>query len=313
LVSVQRVINMPTFDESWFENKTKEEVVKEINELRKNIKRKHRALKQNISEGDELLEKTFKPISDPLRKLVEETKIANEEFVENIESKRLKRKIENEDDNEATPVKRFISNPPQGVKRKRKVNVRHKLNYDSYSDSDDGQNADNQTNKRIAVPVEVENVEMSENNPEETEMEVQQQVERHPAVVDVYETQTSGEQLLKTPEGRVLAKHYIEQNFNGKLAKEYFSKLISGTKTIDHNYGVHVDGNEWKIGSKNLEIDNDDLIIDGKRYAGTRGLYELIFMNNPNEYVYDENDLTNYGNILFDTNVFELIIQQPGN
>lgn len=119
----------------------------------------------------------------------------------------------------------------------------------------------------------------------------------------VYEQQTSGEELLKTPEGKIMAKHYVQQTFSGNLAKEYFTKLIGGTKEIDRNYGVHVEGDVWKIGDKQLEISENDLIIDGKLYPGTRGLYELIFMNNPNEYIYDETDLNNYASIILNTNV----------
>lgn len=71
--------------------------------------------------------------------------------------------------------------------------------------------------------------------------------------------------------------------FNSKLAKGYFSKLISGNKEIDLSYDVRVEGDDWMLGNKVLEIDNDDLIISDKRYSGTRGLYELIFMNHPND------------------------------
>lgn len=291
---------MDTLNNPWFENKTKEEVIKEIGELRRNIKKKHRALKQNIVEQETLIEQQLKPLADPLKKLVEETKIANEEFVQDIDVKRRKRKVEeeNEDDQVIIPAKRFIENPPQGVKRKKKINVRHNLNYDSQSESDDGQNVHGQLSKRFAPIVEAENVEMSEFNPEETEMEIQQ-----PLPDEIYENRSTGEQLLQTPEGKSLAKNYIDSNFKGKLAREYFSKLIGATKTIDHNYGVRVDGNEWKIGNEQLELDFDDFIINGKRYKGTRGLYELIFMNNPNEYIYAEEDLHNYGKVLLDTNV----------
>lgn len=292
---------MDSVNDPWFENKTKEEVIKEIGELRRNIKKKHRALKQNIVEQETFIEQQLKPLADPLNKLVEETKIANEEFVQDIDVKRRKRKVEEEETGQVIPVKRFIENPPQGVKRKKKINVRHNLNYDSQSESDDGQNVHSQVSKRFAPTVEPENVEMSEFNPEvAAEMEIQQAL---PNDDEIYETRSTGEQLLQTPEGKSLAKNYIDSNFKGKLAREYFSKLIGGTKTIDHNYGVRVDGNEWKIGNEQLELDFDDFIINGKRYKGTRGLYELIFMNNPNEYIYTEEDLQDYGKVLLDTNV----------
>lgn len=281
--------------EVWFDNKTKEDIIKQIGELRKNIKKKHRALKRDIVEGEELLEKTFKPIADPLKKLVEETSIANEEFIENIENKRKRKLADNSIKEElSTPVKRKILNPPQGVKSKKRLNLREKVSYNSDSDSDDGRNVENQNHKRLTVPIKVEDVEMADQPEEQTPVE------------EIFESQPTGEEFIRTPEGRNLSKMYIDRHFTGKLAREYFSKLISGLKTVDHNYGITVQGNDWKIGNKHLEVDHNDLIIGGKRYAGTRGLYELIFMNFPDEYIYDEEDLNNYAKILFDTNVFRV-------
>jgi hypothetical protein len=296
----------------WFENQSKEDVIRQISELRKNIKRKHRALKRDIVEGEELLEKTFKPISDPLKKLVEETAIANEEFIEDIENKRKRKLVDSsmiEDAEELIPAKRKIPEPPRGVKRKRKINLRHKANYDSDSDSEEGLNIENQINKKIATPVPVENVEMEDVlDPITTTPQPSTSV----TTMEIYESQPTGEEFIRTPEGRNLTRQYIEQNFTGQLAKEYFSKLISGNKAIDHNYGVTVSGNDWKIGNKILELDHDDLIIGGHRYEGRRGLYELIFMNYPDEYVYDEQDLNNYAKIIFDTNVHRVNFSPRG-
>lgn len=305
---------MNTYNESWFENKTKEEVIKQISELRKNIKRKHRTLKQNILEGEEMLEKTFKPIADPLKQLVEEVGIVNnEETVEPVDTKKSKRKLEfnNEEDDLVTPVKRHILNPSQGVKRKKRINARHKVNYNSDSESDEGDNILNQPQKRLAVPPEVVNIDMEEPLPEGSEMDIQGEEEQQmtPQVVAPerdYVSEMSGEALIRTPQGKALAKNYIDSNFKGRLSREYFSKLISGSKTIDHNFGVRVDGDKWKIGDKELEIDVDDLIVGDRKYKGTRGLYELVFMNHPNEYAYDDVDLNNYGKMLMDTNVYRV-------
>lgn len=56
-----------------------------------------------------------------------------------------------------------------------------------------------------------------------------------------------------------------------------------------------------KLGKSRLEIDGIDIMFDGKRYKGTRGLYELIFKSHPDKY--DENDLSQYYDILQQTNV----------
>ena len=60
---------------------------------------------------------------------------------------------------------------------------------------------------------------------------------------------------------------------------------------------------KWMVGNSVLEINQDDsFYIAGKRYRGTPGLYELMFMKEPNKSVYDENDLAAYKSILSDTN-----------
>jgi len=49
------------------------------------------------------------------------------------------------------------------------------------------------------------------------------------------------------------------------------------------------------MGRKRVIIDKDsNLFVDGKRYEGTRGLWELIVKNKPETGVHDNNDLINY-------------------
>ncbi|KAF5285968.1 hypothetical protein FQA39_LY16479 [Lamprigera yunnana] len=58
---------------------------------------------------------------------------------------------------------------------------------------------------------------------------------------------------------------------------------VSG-QTLDFCYVIHYDSHEnsWVMGSSSVAIDNKDLLIDGQRYMGTLGLYELIFMKTLN-------------------------------
>lgn len=115
---------MNGYDESFFKTSNKEEIVKQISELRKNIKRKHKSIKQNITDTEELWEKQLAPIAEPLKKLVEEGEQQHQSFNER------KRKILS-DDNE-TPIKRFVVPSPQGKKRKPNHNL--SLNDESNSD-----------------------------------------------------------------------------------------------------------------------------------------------------------------------------------
>lgn len=284
---------MTSYDELFFKNKNKEDIVKQISELRKNIKKKHRSIKQNIMDTEEMWEKQLAPIAEPLKKLVEE---GEQQSIND----RKRKMITN--DNE-TPVKRFVVPPPQGKKRK----PIHDISFGDESNSDyeyDDVVSDSHVRKKLAVPF---NEEMDSTEPisEPEPMEVGNTL--NPIVQSLrneeFTSPVSSQELLKTPEGRNFAKKYIEKEFTGKYAKEYFLKLIRGGANIDHTYGVRVEGDLWMIGDKQLEINGDDLIINGKQYKGTRGLYELVFMNIPNEYIYSEEDLNDYANILQDTNV----------
>ena len=293
------------FYNNWLENKTKEEVIKGISELRKNIKNKHQALQRQIADSTELLEKQWKPVSEPLKTLLEEH---DETELQNNKINERKRKI-NRDADEHTPTKQFILTPEQGVKRKQKLNVPAQEDYERDYEYDDG-NADLPPSKRLAAMI-------NERDPGEMEYEDQNeegdQRSDEMQYEEIYETQPTAESLLKTPTGRNLAKQFIERHFKGNLAKDYFLKLIKGGRTVDHTYGVRIEGDDWMIGDKKIEVDESDLIINDKRYSGTRGLYELIFMNSPNPYIYTEEDLKNYGYILNDTNVYRVNYSASGN
>lgn len=56
---------------SQLKSKTKEEVILNINKLRNAIKRKHRHLKQDVLTNEASWAKKLKPVSEPLKKLLE--------------------------------------------------------------------------------------------------------------------------------------------------------------------------------------------------------------------------------------------------
>ena len=125
----------------------------------------------------------------------------------------------------------------------------------------------------------------------------------------VAETPTSPdvtvEDIMTTPEGRQRVQEYVETVFKGPLARQYLHLTLSDERVrlMDHTYGVRNFDGKWMVGNSVLEIDDDDsLHIAGKRYTGTPGLYELLFMKHPDENVYNVNDLAAYKSILKDTN-----------
>ncbi|KYM95044.1 hypothetical protein ALC62_14315 [Cyphomyrmex costatus] len=112
--------------------------------------------------------------------------------------------------------------------------------------------------------------------------------------------ETSVREVLSTPQGRDRLNSQL-----GPLGHIYINALLSGDKRneIDHVYGVYFDENSTMLGDKKFDVDTDDtIIIDGNRYKGTPGLYELIFKRLPDDDIYTENDKQTYKSILLTTN-----------
>lgn len=91
----------------------------------------------------------------------------------------------------------------------------------------------------------------------------------------------------------------------GPLASSYLANYLTSGNITDTTYGLNVDSdnsNDWKfkIGSENVKIQNDDVVVGDERYKGTAGLWELITLKEPKKY--DSDDLENYKTILTHTN-----------
>jgi hypothetical protein len=80
---------------------------------------------------------------------------------------------------------------------------------------------------------------------------------------------------------------------------------LSGDKKnrIDQVYGVYFNDEGTLLGDKRFDIDkNDNIIVDGVTYAGTPGLFELIFKRIPDDVIYTEEDKQKYKSLLLATN-----------
>lgn len=103
----------------------------------------------------------------------------------------------------------------------------------------------------------------------------------------------------ETTEGRELIDSNLQ--FIDPLPRKYIKLLITDTTNIiDHTYGVRHEPTtgDWKIGNKTLELDGADIIIDDEKIPGTEGLYNLIFMKQPDKELYNSSDLQRYGKLL---------------
>ena len=80
-----------------------------------------------------------------------------------------------------------------------------------------------------------------------------------------------------------------------------YSLIEAFTKEgVDKTFGLHAKNKKFHIGDKPVTIKNNDIIIEGKKYDGSPGLWELITSNNPQKFT--EEDYINYIKLLVQTN-----------
>ncbi|KAK5641057.1 hypothetical protein RI129_009604 [Pyrocoelia pectoralis] len=100
------------------------------------------------------------------------------------------------------------------------------------------------------------------------------------------------------------AEKFLEQY--AALPRIYVERMIRDTENaIDTTYGIHynIDTDKWMMGNTLVDIEGEDMIINGVRYKGTEGLYDLIIMNEPDRRLFTQQDEENYRKILNATNV----------
>jgi hypothetical protein len=86
----------------------------------------------------------------------------------------------------------------------------------------------------------------------------------------------------------------------GAVASPYFSAYVYHTGNVDNDFGMRRDADgTFRIGDADVEIDNDsNVIVQGKSYKGTRGLFELLTCKKVAQSFITESDLKSYKEIL---------------
>ena len=80
-----------------------------------------------------------------------------------------------------------------------------------------------------------------------------------------------------------------------------YSLIEAFTKEgVDKTFGLHAKNKKFHIGNKPVTIKDNDIIVDGKIYRGSPGLWELITSRNPKNFT--EEDYDNYMDLLVQTN-----------
>ncbi|KYN13316.1 hypothetical protein ALC57_14496 [Trachymyrmex cornetzi] len=261
----------------------RERTAKLIAKTRASIHKKHTALKTGIMEKEIVLEKQLKPIIEPLKQIVGNTASEDKPVETTFMKSKRKNKREYSDDEEddnndgddnAIPTQ--IT--PQRLPWNERIN---KKRSNVMSDSSIIHSTPIESQQQQVTPFDSQDEEVFETG-------------------DNPSLETSVRQALNIPQGRQRLQSQL-----GLLGQVYVNTLLIGNarNEIDLVYGVYFDQNGTMLGNKKFDVDTDDIIIiDGERYKGTLGLYELIFKKIPNDAIYTENDKQTYKHILLTTN-----------
>ncbi|XP_036144224.1 uncharacterized protein LOC118646060 [Monomorium pharaonis] len=251
----------------------REKIAREIEKTSESIRKKHRALKTGRIEEDIVTKRHFEPLIEPLQKIIDNSGVRaiKEEPIGNVSFTRKREKEEGE----------------EYASKKKRSNVSFDIS---------------------ATPQKSNHLQISNDVPMITSTPRPTTVQPIESLENVFETTddslaTIVRNQLQTSQGRKA----LQAQF-GPLSQKYVVTVLSGNREsdvdIDNIYGVRLENNGMMLGNKHFDVDNEDnIIIDNVRYAGTPGLYELIFKKIPADDIYTDDDLQKYKSILFATNV----------
>ena len=73
-------------------------------------------------------------------------------------------------------------------------------------------------------------------------------------------------------------------------------------KNIDLTFGLYAQEGKFKIGNKEVNIEDNDIIVDSIKFEGTPGFWHLISAKDPNPDNYTEEDKNKYQQLVIFTN-----------
>ncbi|KYN21872.1 hypothetical protein ALC57_05766 [Trachymyrmex cornetzi] len=246
----------------------REKIVRVIEKTSESIRKKYRALKSGRIEEGIALDRHFKPLIEPLRL-----------FADNPGERATKR--ESRDEDAASAPKRERKEEEE-QKEGEETSETFEPSATLHKSSDRSCEPITSTPRAKIVPT----IESLENVFETTEDSIATKVQNQ----------------LQTSEGREALRASL-----GPLGQKYVEAVLRGAQDkesgIDHVYGVYLHKDGLMFDNKRFDVDDEDnIIIDVIRYAGTPGLYELNFKRIPDDALYTENDMHKYKSMLLMTN-----------
>jgi hypothetical protein len=293
---------MATIDDETNQIKSRERLAKEIAKTSDAIRQKYLALKTGKMEEDIALEKHFKPIVEPLKRIADATK---------SDDQPMSYEFGNEVMQPETKKQKICDIKMQNKSSKPKNHSHISINRSLVTSTPIKKQLKDTTNTPLLTNTSPDNFQLMQQHDSPPIVASQQhKYDSSPIVApitdnDVFENTSDSlatkiKRQLQTSEGvKSLRTHF------GPLGEKYMGAVLSGDGqiTLDNVYGVYFLHTGTKLGNKSFDVDiEDNIIIDGVKYVGTPGLYELIFKKYPDEEVYTENDKQKYKSILLATN-----------
>ena len=87
----------------------------------------------------------------------------------------------------------------------------------------------------------------------------------------------------------------------GPLAVEALLQAFT-KNNIDLTYGIYAKDGKFNIGNKEVNIEDNDIKVDGIIFEGTKGFWELVTSKNPKLENYTDDDLNKYQRLVILTN-----------
>ena len=265
------------------------------------IRKKCLAMKIGKMDTEAAVDASTRPIVEPLKRLIENASASKTHLTPR--SRPVNRKHEYDQQQSS---KRFQPITPSIIKEH--PNKLPDSSDDDYYD-DDADDTDNNTNNDNNN----DNDNINNNDVDEVVDEDNVVDDVIDDVVDDIVDEDNGknhddESLVKTYDLDMVRKPVDDievyvRNAKGPLSRQYLRLFFTDNmRLIDDVYGVYLGPDEdLMIGDCVLTIDADcdDIRVSGTRYPGTRGLYELLFMREPNQQTCTDADFCSYRRILF--------------
>ncbi|KMQ88246.1 hypothetical protein RF55_12298 [Lasius niger] len=256
----------------------RKKIARKIAKTSESICKKHRTLKTGKIDDDIAVKTHFKPIIEPLQKIVDNSSpiAVKNELESNVDAK-IK----------TLPIKRYEEEEDTSPKKRKRSNAdRSSTPIGPTSDLSDASLDEPPITSTLSATTKI----------------VQPTIPESLANENVFETtgnslETSVRNVLQTPESQEMLQEHL-----GSLGQKYMGTLLGDNKKneIDHVYGINFDKDKMLLGNKRFDIDKDDSIIidkiEPKKKKSGKGVFmppAMTLTDNKIDYVHwdDPNEL----------------------